>query len=136
MTHAGDLSPQQAWERLESDPRAVLVDVRTRAEWTFVGMPDLRSIGKRVLPLEWSTFPDGTPNDAFLQQLQQAVSQEDPVFFLCRSGGRSTAAADAATAAGWHAAHNIVDGFEGPVDEHGHRAVAGWKQAGLPWSQG
>ena len=136
MTYAGDLSPQQAWEALETDPRAVLVDVRTQAEWAFVGVPDLTALGKRVIPIEWSTFPQGRPNDAFLTQLGHHVEQDAPVYFLCRSGARSVSAADAATAAGWGAAHNILDGFEGPVDDHGHRAIAGWKHAGLPWRQG
>lgn len=136
MTYAADLSPQHAWDALASDPEAVLVDVRTQAEWAFVGVPDLSSIDKQMVPIEWNSFPAGTLNDAFLQQLQEAVPQDSSVYFLCRSGGRSAAAAEAATAAGWRSAYNIVDGFEGPVDEHGHRAVAGWKQAGLPWRQG
>ena len=136
MTYAGDLNPQQAWEGLTSDPRAVLVDVRTRAEWTFVGVADLSSIGKEMVPIEWSTFPEGAPNHAFLEQLREAAPQDAPVYFLCRSGARSVAAAEAATAAGWTAAHNILEGFEGPVDGAGHRAVSGWKQDGLPWRQG
>ncbi len=136
MTYAADLSPQDTWEALASDPEAVLVDVRTQAEWAFVGVPDLTSIDKQMVPIEWSSFPSGTLNDTFLQQLQEVVPQDSSVYFLCRSGGRSAAAAEAATAAGWARAYNILDGFEGPVDEHGHRAVAGWKQAGLPWRQG
>lgn len=136
MTYAGDLSPQQAWECLETDPQAVLVDVRTQAEWAFVGVADLTAVGKQMVPIEWSSFPTGALNGSFLQQLQEAVAQEAPVYFLCRSGARSVAAAEAATAAGWKRAHNILEGFEGPVDEQGHRAVSGWKQAGLPWRQG
>ena len=136
MTYAGDLSPQQTWEALESDARAVLVDVRTQAEWSFVGMPDLSALGKRVIALEWTTFPDGRPNTDFIAQLRQSVDQDAPVYFLCRSGGRSAAAASTAAAAGWSAAHNILDGFEGPLDVHGHRCVSGWKQAGLPGRQG
>lgn len=136
MTYAADLTPQHAWEALASDPEAVLVDVRTQAEWAFVGVPDLTSIDKQMVPIEWNSFPTGNLNDTFLQQLQEAVPQDSAVYFLCRSGGRSAAAAETATAAGWVRAYNILDGFEGPVDEHGHRAVAGWKQAGLPWRQG
>ena len=136
MNHAGDVSPQQAWERLESDPNAVLVDVRTRAEWSFVGLPDLSDIGKQVIALEWTTFPDGTQNPAFLDDLRAAVPADAPVFFLCRSGGRSAAAASVATAAGYDRAHNVNEGFEGDLDGQGHRAVNGWKQAGLPWRQG
>ncbi|NYF99474.1 rhodanese-like domain-containing protein [Janibacter cremeus] len=136
MTYAGDLSPQQTWEGLVSDPQAVLVDVRTQAEWAFVGVADLTAIGKEMVPIEWSSFPTGTLNGAFLQQLHEAVPLQAPVYFLCRSGARSAAAAEAATAAGWTSAYNVLDGFEGPVDEQGHRSVAGWKQAGLPWRQG
>lgn len=136
MSYAGDLSPQQTWERLESEPEAVLVDVRTSAEWSFVGMPDLTGIDKRVLPLQWTSFPDGAPNHAFLDELRAAVPTDAPVYFICRSGGRSAAAASAATAAGYARAHNVAEGFEGELDHRGHRAVNGWKQADLPWRQG
>ncbi|UTT64929.1 rhodanese-like domain-containing protein [Janibacter sp. CX7] len=137
MTQHADLTPRQAWERLESDPDAVLVDVRTSAEWSFVGLPDLTSVGKRVVPIEWTTFPDGAPNPRFLDDLRASIPTDDtPVLFLCRSGARSAAATAAATAAGYTAAHNVAEGFEGDLDAQGHRAVNGWKQAGLPWRQG
>lgn len=137
MTQHADLTPRQAWERLESDPDAVLVDVRTSAEWSFVGLPDLTSVGKRVVPIEWTTFPEGAPNPRFLDDLRASIPTDDtPVLFLCRSGARSVAATAAATAAGYTAAHNVSEGFEGDLDAQGHRAVNGWKQAGLPWRQG
>ncbi len=137
MTQHADLTPRQAWERLESDPDAVLVDVRTSAEWSFVGLPDLTSVGKRVVPIEWTTFPEGAPNPRFLDDLRASIPTDDtPVLFLCRSGARSAAATAAATAAGYTAAHNVAEGFEGDLDAQGHRAVNGWKQAGLPWRQG
>ena len=137
MTQHADLTPRQAWERLESDPDAVLVDVRTSAEWSFVGLPDLTSVGKRVVPIEWTTFPEGAPNPRVLDDLRASIPTDDtPVLFLCRSGARSVAATAAATAAGYTAAHNVSEGFEGDLDAQGHRAVNGWKQAGLPWRQG
>ncbi|MFX4288108.1 rhodanese-like domain-containing protein [Janibacter sp. G349] len=137
MTQHADLTPRQAWERLESDPDAVLVDVRTSAEWSFVGLPDLTSVGKRVVPIEWTTFPEGAPNPRFLDDLRASIPTDDtPVLFLCRSGARSAAATAAATAAGYTAAHNVAEGFEGDLDAQGHRVVNGWKQAGLPWRQG
>lgn len=137
MSQHADITPQQAWQRLESDPAAVLVDVRTRAEWSFVGLPDLTPLGKQVIPIEWTTFPDGAHNQRFLDELRAALPSEDaPVFFLCRSGARSAAATATAAAAGYPGATNVSEGFEGDVDEHGHRAVNGWKQAGLPWRQG
>ncbi|WP_068259392.1 rhodanese-like domain-containing protein [Janibacter limosus] len=137
MSQYPDLTPRQAWERLESDPAAVLVDVRTQAEWSFVGLPDITSLGKQVVAIEWTTFPEGAPNPRFLEQLRAALPSEDaPVLFLCRSGARSAAATATAAAAGYAGATNISEGFEGDLDEHGHRATNGWKQAGLPWRQG
>jgi rhodanese-related sulfurtransferase len=136
MSYAGDLSPRRTWELLGTEPDAVLVDVRTRAEWAFVGMPDLSALGKRVVAVEWNSFPDGATNPAFLDQLRAAgVGEGTPVAFLCRSGHRSVAAAEAATAAGLGPAYNVLDGFEGPVDGEGHRGVVGWRAEGLPWRQ-
>ena len=137
MSQHADLTPRQAWDLLESDPAAVLVDVRTQAEWSFVGLPDVTALGKQVVPIEWTTFPDGAPNQRFLEQLMAALpSQDAPVLVLCRSGARSAAATATAAAAGYSGATNISEGFEGDLDEHGHRAANGWKQAGLPWRQG
>lgn len=137
MSYAGDVLPQEAYAALGSDPAAVLVDVRTSAEWSYVGLPDLTGLGKRVLPVEWQRFPDGSVNERFLDQLRDAgVTQGAPIYFLCRSGVRSAAAAAAATRAGLGPAYNVADGFEGPLDGQGHRSVAGWKVAGLPWRQG
>ncbi|HEX8970940.1 rhodanese-like domain-containing protein [Oryzihumus sp.] len=137
MSYAGDVPPQEAYAALESDPAAVLVDVRTSAEWSYVGLPDLTGLGKRVLPVEWQRFPDGSVNEGFLDELRDAgVTEGAPIYFLCRSGVRSAAAAAAATRAGLGPAYNVTDGFEGPLDGHGHRSVAGWKVAGLPWRQG
>ena len=137
MSQHADLTPRQAWDLLERDPAAVLVDVRTQAEWSLVGLPDVTALGKQVVPIEWTTFPDGAPNQRFLEQLMAALpSQDAPVLFLCRSGARSAAATATAAAAGYSGATNISEGFEGDLDEHGHRAANGWKQAGLPWRQG
>ncbi len=132
-TRTGDLTPQQAWKALAEDPAAVLVDVRTRPEWTFVGVPDLSEVGRSVVTVQWSTYPGGH-NDAFLQELA-AVPHEAPVLFLCRSGVRSAAAADAARAAGWERTYNVLEGFEGDLDEDGHRGARGWRASGLPWRQ-
>ena len=137
MNYAGDVDPADSYAALQSDPDAVLVDVRTSAEWSYVGLPDLSQIGKRVIPLEWQRFPDGALNGSFVEQLREAgVGEGAPIYFLCRSGVRSAAAAAVATAAGLGPAYNVSDGFEGPLDQDGHRAVAGWKAVGLPWRQG
>ncbi|HEY8721669.1 rhodanese-like domain-containing protein [Pengzhenrongella sp.] len=137
-TYAGDLTPAQAWELLEGDERAVLVDVRTAAEWRYVGVPDVGSLGRAPALVEWIGYPSGAQNPRFLDQLAAAglaAGDGRPVVFLCRSGVRSIAAAQAATAAGLGPAYNVLEGFEGGVDRAGHRGATGWRAAGLPWSQ-
>jgi rhodanese-related sulfurtransferase len=136
MAYAGDVSPSRAYELLTEDPDAVLVDVRTRAEWTYVGLPDLRGLGKEVVKVEWQRYPDGAPNQHFLDELGAAgVEPDQSVLFLCRSGVRSAAAAETASRAGFTRAYNVAEGFEGPLDVSGHRGVRGWRAAGLPWRQ-
>ncbi|MCG5432173.1 rhodanese-like domain-containing protein [Mycobacterium sp. MYCO198283] len=136
MSYAGDITSVEAWELLNENPDAVLVDVRTEAEWRFVGVPDLTELGRRVVFVQWNRS-DGSHNDRFLDELQAAgvTPGERPVLFLCRSGNRSIGAADTATAAGIAPSYNISDGFEGGLDEHGHRGHEGWRAAGLPWRQ-
>lgn len=133
--YAGDLSPSEAWDVLREDPDAVLVDVRTRAEWGYVGVPDLSEIGKQAVLVEWQTYPEGSRNPSFVDQLRRAgVGPGARAVFLCRSGVRSIAAAQAATEAGLGPAHNVLDGFEGQLDDEGHRG-GGWRGQGLPWRQ-
>ncbi len=119
------------------DADAVLVDVRTDAEWTYVGVTDLAEAGKQPLLISWQVFPAMGVNPNFLAQMAEAgVTPENRIFYLCRSGVRSLAAARAAIEAGFAQSYNIADGFEGPPDSLGHRGtVAGWKAEGLPWRQ-
>jgi rhodanese-related sulfurtransferase len=121
---------------LADNADAVLVDVRTKAEWKFVGVPDLSSLGREAVFIEWIAT-DGTRNERFVDDLLVAgVTPGDrPVVFLCRSGNRSAGAAEAATAAGIGPSYNVSDGFEGDLDEHKHRGVTGWRASGLPWTQ-
>jgi len=137
LSYAGDISAAQAWERLQADAGAQLVDVRTMAELNFVGLPDLSGLGRRVHCIEWQQFPGGGRNPDFVAQASQALADKNaPVMLLCRSGARSRAAAIALTAAGYSQAFNIGDGFEGDVDADGHRGNHnGWKAANLPWRQ-
>jgi rhodanese-related sulfurtransferase len=137
LGYAENVSPSEAYAELQADPLAVLVDVRTNAEWSYVGLPDLSQVGKRVIALEWQHFPDGSLNPSFVEHLREAgVDEGTPIYFLCRSGVRSAAAAKAATAAGLGPAYNVSDGFEGQLSQDGHRSVSGWKADGLPWRQG
>ena len=136
MTYAGDVTPLEAWELLENDENTVLVDCRTTAEWNFVGVPDLEILEKRTVFIEWSMFPSGQPNPEFVEQLRDSgVNDDTRVLFICRSGHRSIGAAEAATAAGIAQAFNVLDGFEGGLDENDHRGNAGWRALNLPWRQ-
>ena len=135
MSYAGDITPQQSWKLLSDNPDSVLVDCRTDAEWKWVGVPDLVSLGRNVVFVEWNTSRGH--NDNFVGDLIAAgvTPGERPVIFLCRSGNRSIPAAQAATAAGIAPAYNMLDGFEGQLDERGHRGAGGWRAEGLPWKQ-
>lgn len=135
--YAGDRSPADTYAALKNEPGAVLVDVRTLPEWQFVGVPDLAPVSKEALFIEWQAYPEMKINEGFAAAVQaKGVSQDQPVYLLCRSGVRSKAAAKALTAAGFQACYNILEGFEGNADSDGHRGnVGGWKHAGLPWRQ-
>jgi len=132
-----DVTADVAYAALRDDPDAVLVDVRTDAEWNFVGLPDLSSLGKQPVLIPWQLYPTMQVNAGFAEHLRRAgLSASNKVYYICRSGARSLAAGQAAQADGFPHAFNVADGFEGPVDAEGHRgAIAGWKAAGLPWRQ-
>lgn len=118
-----EVSTQQAFELLEKNHDAVLVDVRTDAEWQ-VGVPDLSQMQKKPVALSWRTQPGMVLNAQFESELMQNIADRDtPIYFLCRSGGRSADAANAMAKLGYTHCHNIVGGF------------INWVEAGLPWSK-
>ncbi|GAA4415442.1 rhodanese-like domain-containing protein [Quisquiliibacterium transsilvanicum] len=126
---AGDLSPPHAWSLIQTG-QAVLVDVRTEEELALVG----RVPGAIHVP--WAHGVDMTPNQEFIRELAAVAPPELPLLFLCRSGKRSERAADAASLAGWARAFNVLEGFEGEIDDAGRRGkVDGWRFHGLPWEQ-
>jgi rhodanese-related sulfurtransferase len=136
--YAGDVSPTNAWRMLSEIVEATLIDVRTTAEWAYIGGPDLRAIGKAPLMIEWQTFPSMQIDPDFVAKSVQHIGavRDVPVLMLCRSGARSAAAAKAMTAAGYQCCFNVASGFEGILDAAGHRGgTSGWKADGLPWSQ-
>ncbi len=139
--YAGDLGPKESWDALAQDKDAQLVDVRTEAEWAYVGLPDLSPLSRQVLLCEWQAFPTMEINPQFTAQVAAQLERAGyrkgaPVFFLCRSGARSRSAAVAMTAAGFGPCFNVADGFEGALDGQRHRGHAGgWKALGLPWIQ-
>ena len=135
--YAGDVSSKEAWDVLESDAEAVLVDVRTDAEWNFVGIPDLSDLNKGPILIQWLTFPDSNINPQFAEQLEATgVDKNAKILFLCRSGQRSAAAARLMTSHGYTQCFNVSDGFEGDPDGERHRSTLnGWRFSGLPWTQ-
>jgi rhodanese-related sulfurtransferase len=133
LAYAGAVTPEEAWALLQADQGTVLVDVRTNAERDWVGrvqIPDAQHYS-----VQWSLYPGGTPNPDFMTQLTAAVPNKDtPILFLCRSGMRSQHGAKLATEYGYSHCYNILQGFEGDKDAHGHRkTVGGWCSADLPW---
>lgn len=134
MTYAGDLSPTEAWDLLAKEPEAVLVDVRSEAEWMFVGVPDLTELGKKLVTVSWTFWPSGERNPTFVETLAD-LGLTTPALFICRSGVRSRSAAVAATAAGIGPSYNVSEGFEGELDALGRRGGSGWRARGLPWRQ-
>jgi rhodanese-related sulfurtransferase len=132
LPYAGAVTPQEAYELIRNDAGIKLVDVRTNAERDWVGrvaIPDMQH-----LAVQWSLYPGGTPNPAFVEQLAAAAGKDDVLLFLCRSGVRSRHAAKLATEHGYATCFDILEGFEGDKDAQGHRkTLGGWCKAGLPW---
>lgn len=132
LPYAGAVTPAEAYSLLQQNPHVKLVDVRTNAERDWVGRVDLPE--GQHFAVQWNLYPGGTPNPEFLEQLGQITSKDDTLLFLCRSGVRSRHAAKLATEHGYTACFDILEGFEGDKDGHGHRnTVGGWRKAGLPW---
>ena len=138
---AGDLSVEDAYAMLAKDESATLVDVRTQPEWQFVGVPDLAALGKTTIFRQWQVYPAMEVAADFVPGLvdeleRRGADKSSPIIFICRSGARSRNAAIALTRAGWANCYNVVDGFEGPLDEERRRGAAGgWRARGLPWTQ-
>ncbi|MBM5570124.1 MULTISPECIES: rhodanese-like domain-containing protein [Deefgea] len=131
LAYAGEVTPAEAWALVQAVPSAKIVDVRTHAEWQWVGVVPGAEL------IEWKSYPGMVANPHFVTQLKAAVDSEAIVLFLCRSGARSHDAAALAAQHGYTAAMNILEGFEGDKDAAGHRGSKnGWQAAGLPWTQG
>ena len=143
MTTIIDVNPTDTWTGLAEKPDSILVDVRTNAEWSFVGIPDLSSVNKQAILIEWSQYPTMTKNKDFASNLMDKLNGSAPsdVYFLCRSGVRSLAAAalmiETFAAQGWSVnCINVTEGFEGDLDTDGHRGnLNGWRARGLAWRQ-
>ena len=135
--YKADISPLDAWEKLKNNKDSILVDVRSNAEWFFVGVPHLHEIQKECIFLEWQVFPEMYYNLSFFTQFKSYdIKPEQDVLFLCRSGARSAEAAGHITAHGFKHCYNIKDGFEGDADSnHKRSCINGWRFENLPWIQ-
>jgi rhodanese-related sulfurtransferase len=133
LPYAGAVTPQQAYALLQADPNVKLVDVRTKAERDWVGQ--VKIDGTQHGAIEWNIYPQGTPNPAFVDELEKIADKDQVLLFLCRSGVRSRSAAKAATERGYKNCFDILQGFEGNKDAEGHRkTIEGWCFAQLPWT--
>lgn len=130
LPYEGALTPREAHELWQLAPNAKLIDIRTRAEWDWVGcIPG-------AIEIEWQSWPGRVRNPHFLQTLKHTLPTECLLMFICRSGGRSHDAAKAATEAGFPDCYNVLEGFEGDKDANAQRnRCGGWRHAGLPWNQ-
>ena len=130
LTYTGEVTPAEAWTLMQNAPGTVLVDVRTHAEWVWVGrVPN-------AVEIEWMHWPERTTNANFQQQLEAQVDKEALVLFLCRSAQRSHHAAMLAMQNGYTQCYNILEGFEGDTDHQKEQrgGVNGWRAAHLPWT--
>ena len=139
----GEVDPKGAWEALASDKPTLMIDVRTTAEWTFVGAPDLSALNQPMAFIEWQSYPAMGVNQNFAAEALGAAQQTaaEQIYFICRSGARSmhaamTTSAAAAAAGRQLTCFNVAEGFEGTPNAEGRRGETdGWKARGLPWRQ-
>ena len=131
--YRGDIPPAEALERLKKNPNAVLIDVRTQPEWTFVGVPQV----ERLMRVSWQVYPHMEVNGNFASEVAaMGLGNDVEIFCICRSGARSASAATSLTKAGFTNCWNVAQGFEGDKNAEGRRSFTnGWKASGLPWVQ-
>jgi rhodanese-related sulfurtransferase len=127
-----NLDPKQSFSFMQNNPNAVMIDVRTKMEHTFLGRPVCN-----IVHVAWKEFPDWQINQQFVEQVSQMVADKTtPILLLCRSGVRSLEAANLLENSGFTQLINILEGFEGNLDANKHRGTTGgWRFHGLTWEQ-
>lgn len=138
------LSPPEAWQILQDNPKAVLIDIRSELEYLFIGHP------KGAIHIAWVDEPDWKINPGFATEVRKVMlegiisNDEDkknptdtaPVLLVCRSGRRSFEAGKKLVKEGFSNVYYIIGGFEGPIDAEHHRSTSGgWRFYELPWEQ-
>jgi len=133
-----EILPKEAYEILQQQKDAVLIDVRSSMEYEYVGHP-LNALHVALKqPPTWETEQSFVKNvELALQQItEQKGSPDIPILMMCRSGARSALAAEMLITEGYTNVYNVLEGFEGDKDENGHRnTVNGWRFHNLPWEQ-
>ena len=136
MSYKRNLLPKMAIERLQSNPQALFVDVRSKAEYKYVGYPE------NSILIPWIDDPDWEPNpeafsDSVMQELDGRENLSDTeIILICRSGFRSNEALKCLENKGFTQVSHVASGFEGDLDENDHRGnLNGWRHDGMPWSQ-
>ncbi len=138
MSKLQSISPKEAWDLLQHNPKCLFIDVRSHMEYLFIGHP------KGAIHIPWIDEPDWEVNPHFVREVRQLIlgglasasHQSVPVMLICRSGKRSQEAGEHLVEAGFTEVYNILDGFEGELDDDHHRStLGGWRFEGLPWEQ-
>ena len=130
-----ELSPTDVYHAITENENSLLLDCRTRAEWVYVGIPDIRLTKAQLALIEWTDIT-GQQNLNFVNQCREQASTDTAIFVICRSGARSAAACMSLVQNGFENVCNVSEGFEGDLDNQNHRSrVNGWKYHKLPWHQ-
>ena len=132
-----NISSRECFEELSIEVNSQLIDVRTKPEWIYVGVPDLSSINKKVIFVSWQVYPEMGTNKFFENQiLESNIKKDNNLYFICRSGNRSNNAAEFLASRGFSNCFNVIDGFEGNLNHERQRAsIDGWQFNNLPWKQ-
>ena len=132
-----NISSQECFKKLSIEVHSQLIDVRTKPEWIYVGVPDLSSINKKVIFVSWQVYPEMGTNKFFENQiLESNIKKDNNLYFICRSGNRSNNAAEFLASRGFSNCFNVIDGFEGKLNHERQRTlIDGWQFNNLPWKQ-
>ena len=140
------LTSKEAYRHKIANPRILFLDVRTRAEVNFLGMPDIADANIPVKPMTHFLTSNGKAyqrvnNPDFVPAVAEVIARKglepNPVIFImCRNGKGSAIATNLLAAHGYTKVYSVIDGYEGDMDANGKRTVNGWRNEGLPWSYG